>query len=237
MSTSLNKTEVAAPAVTEYRIPRVNLLPPEIREAREFKKTQGVLAGALVGVIALIGVGFGLSVWDLNRAENDLAAEQATTAQLNTEKAKYARVTEVKNEADAVNTARQTSMTQDVLWTQQVDQIVTEMPADMTFAKLTMTFDATGGSVDLNNPLANPSGVGTITVDALGKNHTTAAAWLEAEAAHPGYVTPYLTSSEYTDENGNILTKYTTTMRFTPDVFSGRYQPGGSKSVQTGKAN
>lgn len=235
MSTSPMQTQQVAHTATAYQLPRVNLLPPEVREAREFKRSQGLLAGALAGVVVLLGAGYGLSVWDANRAADDLAAEQVTTAQLNTEKGKYSRVTEVMNQAAAVSSARQSSMATDVLWAQQIDQIVTEMPADMSFAKLTMTFDTMVSPS--SDPLADPSSVGTITVDAIGKNHTTAAAWLEAEKAHPGYVDAYLTGSIYADESGTAVTRYTTTMRFTPDIFSGRYQPGGSKNVQLGKGD
>lgn len=243
MSVDMNKpgegaaTQQLAPvAPLAYRMPRVNLLPPEIGQAQTLKRTQ-VFAG--VGVIAVVGLlagGYLLTALDAGRASDQLRAEQATSAQLNTEKAKYAEVTAVKNEVEAVKQARQTAMSADVLWASQVDQIVSEMPADMTFKSMTIAFYDDGKIPDAEtNPLANPNAVGSIKVEAIGTNHSTAAAWLEAGARHPGFVNPYLTTSAYGLDDTKVKTLYTSELRFTPELYSGRYEPGGSANPETGK--
>lgn len=239
MSIDMNKpgagdtTTVAPVTQAPYQIPRVNLLPPEIEAERSFRTTRIALGGAVLGVVGLLAGGYLWATLDANNAADDLAAEQATTQQLNDEKGKYARVPEVLSEVEAVRQARQASMTQDVLWAPQLDQIVTEMPADMSFKSMTIAFDADTTSV--TNPLQNPDGVGSIAVESLGTNHTTAAAWLEAASKHPGYVNPFLSASTYTDEAGQVKTMFTTSTRFTPEIYSGRYEPNGSKTAETGK--
>ena len=240
MSIDMNKpdagdaTAVVAPVTqaAAYQVPKVNLLPPEIEEARKFRSTRLVLGGAVLGVVGLLAGGYLWATLDAANAADELAAEQATTQQLNGEKGKYARVPEVLAEVDAVRQARQASMTQDVLWAPQLDQIVTEMPADMTFKSLTMAFDTSDSMTD---PLQDPEAVGSIVIEAIGTNHTTAAAWLEAAAKHPGYVNPYLSTSSYAEEGGQVKTVFTSNTRFTPEVYSGRYEPNGSKTAETGK--
>lgn len=221
-----------------YVMPRVNLLPPEIGEAEAFKRTRLILAGAVVGVVALLGVGYGLASWDAARAADELAAEQATTQRLTTEKGKYAQVTEVKNKTDAVRKARTTAMATDVLWAQQVDQIVGEMPADMTFTSMSIAFDPASASASAaTNPLANPTVLGTISVEALGNNHDTAVAWVEAEGQHKGFTDVHLSASTVADLNGQVKTSFSTTMRFTPQLLSGRYEANGTKTLETGKVD
>ena len=243
MSVDMNQpaegtTQQLAPVTAApYQIPRVNLLPPEIGQAAAFKRTQLGSGLALGAVVLLLGAGFGLAVMDANRAADELATEQATTQQLTTEKGKYARVTEVHNEVEAVRGARQIAMTTDVLWSRQLDQIVTELPADMALKSLTVAFDADGGTAAATNPLNDPNTVGAISIEAYGPNHITTAAWLEAAAKHPGFANPYYSSSTYTDENGLVRTLASSNVRFTPEIYSGRYEPGGSKTVEAGKGN
>ena len=239
MSIDMNKqdagdTTMVAPVIQDaYQIPRVNLLPPEIEAERNFRTTRVILGGAVLGVVGLLAGGYLWATLDANKAADELATEQATTQQLTTERGTYARVPEVLREVESVRQARQVVMNQDVLWAPQLDQVVTEMPGDMIFKSMSVAFDSGSGSS--SNPLQNPDGVGSIAVEALGTNHTTAAAWLEAASQHPGFVDPMMNTSTYVDEAGLVKTQFSSTVRFTPEIYSGRYEPNGSKSAETGK--
>lgn len=243
MSIDMNKpdagdTVTMAPVThTAYQIPRVNLLPPEIAAERTFRTTQVVCGATVLGVVGLLAGGYLLSVLGADRAADALAAEQTVSQELTTEKGRYVRVTEVRNEVDAVRGARQVAMRQDILWAPQLDQIVTEMPPDMTFRSLTLAVDETENAADATNPLADPNAIGSFQFEAVGTNHSTAAAWLESQATHPGFVDPYLTQSSYADDNGRVQTVFTSHLKFTPELYSGRFDPDGSQAVDAGKGD
>lgn len=245
MSIDMNKpdtgdtTTMTPVTAVPYQIPRVNLLPPEIEEARQFRTTKFVLGGAVLGVVGLLAGGYLWAALDANKAADELAAEQATNTELQTEKKKYSAVTEIRQEVDAARDARARAMATDVLWAQQLDQIVTEAPADIRFTALTMRFDGADGGSSTPDPLSDPAGVGTITVEAHAHpaTHVKTAEWLEAIEKHPGFVDPYYASTELDGTDSVLMSKYVSTVRFTPDIYSGRHLPGGSEAAENGKVD
>src|SRR4051794_18388497 len=95
---------------------RVNLLPPEIGEARRLKRTQAALAGGLALVVIAMGGVYLTQVHDKQQAENELATSKAETVRLQAEQAKYADVPRTIAAIDAAVDARSTAMAQDVEW-------------------------------------------------------------------------------------------------------------------------
>ncbi|MFP5345621.1 MAG: hypothetical protein ACLGIA_01110, partial [Actinomycetes bacterium] len=70
--------------VVTYTLPRVNLLPPEIHEARKLRRTQLALTGCVAAVAAALGVGYVLATSSADAAQEQLLAEQAQTSVLQT---------------------------------------------------------------------------------------------------------------------------------------------------------
>src|SRR6476620_10022900 len=81
----------AAP-VTRLRPARVNLLPPEIEEARRLRRTQAGLAAGLGAVVLVIAGAYALQIHDKNQASEDLASTKAETVRLQAQQEKYADV-------------------------------------------------------------------------------------------------------------------------------------------------
>src|SRR3954453_326682 len=74
------------------RAARVNLLPPEIEQARALKRTQAGLAVGLAGVVVAVGCVYALQVHDKLSAAVQLVATKVTTSTLQKEQEKYADV-------------------------------------------------------------------------------------------------------------------------------------------------
>ena len=95
-------------------LPRVNLLPPEIGEARRFRRVQGGLAGAVVASVAVVGLlyaGASAGVSDAS-AERDQAATTQRTLQSSA--AQYRDVTATYTRATDAQALLTTAMGQEV---------------------------------------------------------------------------------------------------------------------------
>lgn len=232
MSVEMEKTQqleqVAAP-VTAPRLPRVNLLPPEIAAESAFKKTQFILAGAAAAVVLTLGAGFAISAMQASNAADDLAAQQKVASDLSKEEAQYARVPEVLGKIANVENAQATGMATDVAWYSQLDAINAKFPEGMTFESLKMTMNdgmtAAATAEATPNPLAEPGAIGTITIEALNTTYSGSADWLDMAGSQPGYVNQYYTMADaaWDADSKTNLVKLSTTVEFTDEVLTHRF--------------
>jgi Tfp pilus assembly protein PilN len=166
-------TPVALPVPTGFRVARVNLLPPEIEDARRLRRTQGMLAGGLVAVVALLGAGYAYEVHDRHGAERELADVQAQTRRLQTEQAKYADVPKTVAAIDAAELARETAMADDVEWARTLTDFSLSLPARVRFTSLKLTVGPAAGTT---GPTGTTSGTTGAATGAAGGATTGAAA-------------------------------------------------------------
>lgn len=226
MSINMEKTQQLEPVAgfgqTAYNVPRVNLLPPEIHAADRFRRTQLLLGGALLGVIALAGIGVGLAAHSVTQAEDQVAAEQATTTMLGIEEAKYAAVPKVLGQISSVENAQSQAMAQDVAWPRVLDQIAGEFPTGFSFLTLSASLNgpATGAAA---SPLATPGTIGVVNVSGTGTVQLKTAEWMEALKADEGLADPYFNSSALTDLNSKTVTNVTSTVNITDQVLTHRF--------------
>ncbi len=231
MSIDMEKTgqqaDIGVLPVTTYTIPRVNLLPPEIAAERRFKSTRIVLGLVTVGVIAALGTGFAWSVHEVHKAEDALAAEQATATKLEAEKARYAEVPKVLNALETTELARSQAMSADIAWYAQIDQINAEYPQGMRFKSLSMTLYGAGGNTTALTPdPLNPEPViGSIQVDGVAPSYVSTAQWYEALEAHPGFANPFVAKADlgWDEEYNANLVSLTSSVQFTDELLTHRF--------------
>jgi Tfp pilus assembly protein PilN len=139
-------TPITLPVPTGFRVARVNLLPPEIQDARRLRRTQGMLAGGLVAVVALLGAGYAYEVHDRHGAERELADVQAQSMRLQNEQAKYADVPKTVAAIDAAELARETAMADDVEWARTLTDFSLSLPPRVRFTSLKLTVGQAAGT-------------------------------------------------------------------------------------------
>ena len=208
-----------------YRIPRVNLLPPEIHEARRLKRTQAGLAAVVAVVLLGIGGVYVLSQQRADAAQQDLTASQARTAALQAEQAEYAEVPRVLAQVESAELARETAMGTDVLWYRYLNDLALSYPAEVWLGNLTATVAGPGVAavpVAGSNPLATP-GIGTVTFAGQALDHPDVASWLDVLAGTPGLADPYFNNSQKSEVDGTEIVDFTSTVVVTEDALSHRY--------------
>lgn len=208
-----------------YTVPRVNLLPPEIAEERAFRRTQGMLALVLVGVLGALGAGFMLASASASQAADQLATEQTRQAELTREAAEYDEVPRVLRQVESAQNARATAMSSDVLWYRYLNDLALTYPADVWLDDLTMAVagtDPTGAQASNPDPLATP-GIGTITFSGTSRQHSDVAAWLDVLAGTEGFTDARFSTSQRTTIEETVVVDFTTSAVVTSDALSHRY--------------
>jgi Tfp pilus assembly protein PilN len=226
---------VAAPAVFGmFQMPRVNLLPPEIERARRLRRTQGVLAGGLLGVVALLGAGYGYEVHARHGAEQQLADVQAQTSVLQREQARYADVPRTVAAIDAAAAARESAMSGDVEWSRTLTDFSLTLPQNVWFSNVTLSVanpaaaavgaPAASGTAATSGVAATTAGtIGTVTVQGTARSHRDVASWLDTLAKQQGMSNPYFSSSQKDKIGTKTVVKFSSTATLTADALSNRY--------------
>lgn len=223
--------------VGTFRTARVNLLPPEIEQARRLRRTQGALAGGLLGVVALLGTGYAYEVHARHGAEQELAIAQAQTQVLQREQDKYADVPRTVAAIDTAETARETAMATDVEWARTLTDFSLTLPKDVWFSDLTLSLRGTGAStpgtaassaapapgVTGGSTATGAAGIGTVTVEGNARRHRDVATWLDTLGRRPGMTSPYFTSSQQEKVGTKTVVKFSSTATLTADALSHRY--------------
>ncbi len=170
-------------------VPRVNLLPPEVLQARRFRVVRWRLMLAGAATLALVAGAVYWAQSGVGAAQDELAITQAQTTLLHRQEAKYATVPALLSQLDAARSARQVALGQDVLWYRFLNDVALATPANVSLTTLSATLTATSGAAAApssgSDPLV-PAGIGSVTVTGTAAGYPDVAAWLQSIAAVKG---------------------------------------------------
>lgn len=197
---SRTTTESVESLTTGFTLPRVNLLPPEVHQARKLRRLQVGLGVGLAGLVVVIGAAYLVEDQNAHQASDDLASVQAQSVTLNAQKAQYADVPQTLSAIDAAETARQTAMTNDIAWYRYLNDLSYVTPPNTWLTQLTVNMAGASGAsttaaAGLPSPTSSTPSIATITFAGTAKNHNDVASWLDAIAKEKGWTNVYFTNS------------------------------------------
>jgi Tfp pilus assembly protein PilN len=208
-------------------VPRVNLLPIEIIDARRFRRTKIMMAATVLGAVVVASAGVLWAQAGVNAANDDLAASESRVTSLQNEQTRYAAVPQVAAQLDAANNARTQAMGTDVLWYRYLNDVRDAQPTNVKLDSLTLTLTATSASA-----VAGPSadvlstpGIGTIQTAGTAAQYSQVSAWLEALNKLGGTSSSRLsTASKATDvDDPTKAVTFAVGAVITSDALSHRY--------------
>jgi Tfp pilus assembly protein PilN len=209
---------------TGTRMPRVNLLPPEIMQARRLRRLKAGLAGGLVVVVAAVGGAYVTQVNAKNAAQDDLTQAQARGAALQAEQAKYADVPRTMAAIDQAESMRQTAMANDIEWYRTLTNFSVTLPSDVWLTTLNLqvgTPGAAAGQAAGATPLTG--GVGVVTAAGSAMDHPDVATWLDVLGRQPGLSDAYFSSSKQKEVGSKTIVDFSSTATVTDEALSHRY--------------
>jgi Tfp pilus assembly protein PilN len=196
----------------------VNLLPPEVHEARKLRKLQLTLVSGVAVVAVLLGVAYASQVQAAHSAQDDLSQVTAAGATLQTQKASYSAVPATIAAIDNAAAARETAMSQDVEWYRYLNDLSYITPKNTWLTQLAVAFtsSAAAGSTA-------PAGIATVTVTGDAMNHVDVAAWLDAVAKEHGWNNAYFSNSSIAQVDNSKVVNFSSTINVTAAALSHRY--------------
>ena len=206
-------------------VPRVDLLPPEVKARRKAKAIHrllgyGVAAVALV-VVAAIG---GVSALGL-QAQAQLSSAQLQTGVILAQQKKYLEVRQVQREVSLVQAAQQVGASTEISWKDYLMKVQSTLPANVVIK--TVTIDSATPLAIYAQPTAPLQGarVATLTFEATSPTLPEVPVWLTALATLPGFAdaTP---GSVSLDPTNNVYTAKIT-MHINEAAFDGRFAAKG----------
>lgn len=179
VTTGTEDVRTVVPLTSEHPLAQVDLLPPEILADRRFRKARGFMALVVVGTLGLSGGAFALASQDAATAADELVAEQARTAQLQTEAARYAEVPAILASVERARSALGIAMATDIEWYRYLAEMGSVTPEGVWFTGVTLTA-VTPTGVAGEDPLAPVDAVGDIATVGRALSYPDIASWMDS---------------------------------------------------------
>ncbi|BEP16047.1 hypothetical protein acdb102_43580 [Acidothermaceae bacterium B102] len=172
-------------------LPRVNLLPPEIAEARILKQYRVGAAGAVVLAFLAVGGLYMNAHSGVAGAQSALNASTAKTGQLTSQQRVLTQQTSIKDTVASAQATLATALSPEILWSHYLQDMSVALAGNYWFTSLAL---ASGGGAAAT-PLADGTAVGSVTIQGKAVTHNDVSALLGALANEKGLSHPVFTSS------------------------------------------
>jgi len=203
-------------------LPRVNLLPPEIEQARQFRRVQFGLGGAVLAAVVVAGALFVAANAEVGKAQDDLDANKAKATQLQSNVDEYAEVPLVFGKVEAARAQLGQAMGQEVRWSYFLNDLSLKIPRHVWLDSMTVTSTGPSAAAPTVGQYA-AVGVATIAFEGHGYRHNDVAAWLNSLARQKGFTQPYFSDSTVDLLGTTHAVKFSSTVTVTDDALSNRY--------------
>ncbi len=209
-------------------LPRVNLLPSEIREGARLRNLQAVMALTVVLALVLVGAMTFLASNDVNDAQDGLSAVQTRGAALQAQVAQYASVPQEYALVSAANAQLQQAMSQEVRYSFILNDLSLRMPAGVWLTNLSVSQPVDTPSSTLG--AWGSSELATIKASGIAINLNDVAGWLDTLARSGDYTDPWVGNASVSTSGGTSgQWSFDSTVGLTAKALSNRYmQKAGS---------
>lgn len=218
--------ESVVPLTGEYPLARVDLMPPEVLEVRRLRRAQTFMVLGVLVVVGGLGAGWYTAQLEVAEAQEELALEQARTADLQTEAAQYATVPAILASVDRAQTALETAMATDLPWYQYLAQIGQSAPTGVWFQSVTAAAVVPGSLA--GDPLAPGDVVAELSTTGRALSYPDVATWMDSLDGISNLEYVLFTNATLDEESGtDPWVDFTATAKVEPEAFSDRYSREG----------
>lgn len=171
------------------KLPQVNLLPPEIRQARALQPFKRWFVISAVLALVVVAGAYVLGTIARSNAQAELDAANEETTRLLAEQQKYAEVPKVTSAIENALRARRAGMSTEVLWADYLSAIQAVIPEGVSIQ--TLTVDPVRPSAQ--DPLETPA-LARVTFTTLALTPPDVTEWMRNVDAIPGFSDARVTS-------------------------------------------
>ena len=180
-------------------IPRIDLLPPEVRARLRSRGLRRGLGLLVVAVVVATGAGTALAVLNATVSAGALAAEQQRTQDLLAQQVEFVEVTQLANAKASIEQAQLVGSSTEILWPAYVDAISATLPPGTTIGTLTVTASSPITLVAQPALPLQVARVATVQLTVDAPDLATVSLWISLLPSLPGFADATLTSIERTE--------------------------------------
>jgi Tfp pilus assembly protein PilN len=202
-------------------VPRVDLMPPEIRLKRSQLRTRRSLRLALFGVFLIVVVACG-GTWAWSAlAQTSLAAAQAEQQGLIAQQAKYSNVTTIQDATTLIKAGQIVGDATEIDWQNYLTKLQATLPDGVVLSTVSIgTADPMNAYAQSTTPLEGDR-IATLAFTATSSSLPSIPAWLDGLKTMPGFVDA--TPGQVSLTNG--VYSADVTMHIGTAAFANRFDP------------
>jgi Tfp pilus assembly protein PilN len=204
-------------------VSQVNLLPPELRQRLAIRRTTSLVVAVALGALALIGVFYFLQLQRLADSQDELEAQQARNAELQSQIDGLQQYAALQAELAAKQELLSTIFVNEVSWSSALLDVSRVIPDASYLTNLTgqVTAAAEGEVAEPTGGAPDTTLIGNMTFQGVAQEVDTIATWITQLEQVQGWVNAWVTSAQedapfsniYTFSNGLDLTQEAATAR------------------------
>jgi Tfp pilus assembly protein PilN len=222
-------TPAATAVLAPPRLPRVNLMPPEIAEAAAFRRFQMAMGAAILAAVAVVGVLYVHEHGTVSSAKQQLATEQSQSTQLQARLNSLSSVRQVYTHVAQKQAMLAEAMGAQVKWSDYLTDLSLKVPEGVWLTNMAVTENAGPGGTATSTTtdatgLVDP-GIGQVTFTGTAFSHDQVAAWLDMLSKERGWADPYFTSSVESAIGAKSVVNFSAQATLKPAAQDGRFAP------------
>jgi Tfp pilus assembly protein PilN len=183
---------------------RINLLPPEVLERQRARRRTVAAFGVGLLVLVLIAGFYFLQVFRLSAVEDDVQAQRAENALLESQIAELQDIAALEDEIDRTRLVLSGLLEDRVLWSGVLRDVSLVIPGEVWLNGITAQVGiaeagtTTTTTTTTGEPAITSGVVGQISFDGFAFDHRDVALWLSRLEDVRGFINPWLSSSTKT---------------------------------------
>ncbi|TFD06676.1 MULTISPECIES: hypothetical protein [unclassified Cryobacterium] len=167
--------------------PRAELLPPELKAARQGRLLRRVMSIVAAGVVLVVIAVVATVTVQAAGAQSKLSAAEARTNELMLESAKYSEVRSIQNQIDMTAVARQLAAATEIDWRAYLVAVRASLPSDVTIEAISIGSGSPWVEYEQSIvPLYNPR-VASLRLSLTSPTLPAVPMWLTNLRTLPGY--------------------------------------------------
>jgi len=209
-------------------VSQVNLLPRELRQKQVARRTTTMVAAIGAGLLALVLAFYVLQTMRLSSVQDELAAQEATNAQLEAQIAELQPYADLQAQLAAKQGLVDTVFLNEVSWSGVLVDVSRMIPDDSYLTTLAGQLTAVTGTQIGAEPTATEGLIGGLTFEGVADGTDTIATWLTRLESVKGWVNAWVTTAQETGAYTRIYT-FGSGVDLTFEAATGRGQGEGQQ--------
>jgi Tfp pilus assembly protein PilN len=175
-------------------LPRVNLLPPEIGEARALRQLRVGAGGAVVLAVVAVGGLYMHAHSGVAGAQSALTAASAKTGQLTAQQRDLQKQTAIKDTVASAQATLATALAPQILWSHYLQDMSVALAGNYWFTALAFNSGVAATAAGAS-PISDSAAIGSFSAQGKAVSHRDVSTLLASLAKERGLSHPLFTSS------------------------------------------